>query len=191
MFEHCKWVQDQMSDYQKPWAIAGGWAIDLHAGRETREHSDIEIAIFRDDQQELKQALHTWKFKKVLKGNLEHWNGEKLQLPVHELHGSNGQEEIEVLLNEVTKNDEWIFRRDPSISFPANKLIKQSVHGLPYLHPTIVLLYKAKQMREKDHQDFLTIKDSLLDWERTWLSQALVVHQPGHVWLKQIGGSHV
>ena len=28
-----------------PWYVAGGWAIDLFIGRQTREHGDLEIAI--------------------------------------------------------------------------------------------------------------------------------------------------
>ena len=32
-----------------PWAVAGGWAIDLHLGRQTREHGDLEVAIPRAD----------------------------------------------------------------------------------------------------------------------------------------------
>ncbi|WP_445326865.1 nucleotidyltransferase domain-containing protein [Solibacillus sp. FSL W7-1464] len=35
--------------------IAGGWAIDLLIGKETREHKDI--AIFRKDQLNLKAYL--------------------------------------------------------------------------------------------------------------------------------------
>lgn len=176
-----------MSGYQKPWAIAGGWAIDLHLGRQTRLHSDIEIAIFRKDQLDLKQYLHTWKFRKVVEGRFEHWNGEALNLPLHELHGSNGHEEIEVLLNEV-EHAKWIFRRNSGISFPANKLIQQSSYGIPYIHPAVVLLYKAKQIREKDHHDFLAVKEYLEEWERQWLCQALMVHQPDHRWTVLLGG---
>src|SRR5262245_287014 len=32
------------------WAIAGGWAIDLWLGRQTREHHDVEVVVLRDDQ---------------------------------------------------------------------------------------------------------------------------------------------
>jgi hypothetical protein len=28
-----------------PWAVAGGWALDLFRGEVTREHSDLEIAV--------------------------------------------------------------------------------------------------------------------------------------------------
>ena len=29
-----------------PWAVAGGWAIDLVLGHETREHADLDLAIW-------------------------------------------------------------------------------------------------------------------------------------------------
>jgi hypothetical protein len=39
-----------MIDFDRPWCIAGGWAIDLAVGHATRQHKDVEIAIFREDQ---------------------------------------------------------------------------------------------------------------------------------------------
>ena len=34
-----------LSDFRRPWMIAGGWAIDLFLRRVTREHEDVDIAI--------------------------------------------------------------------------------------------------------------------------------------------------
>jgi len=48
-------VERLMQGFRPPWAIAGGWAIDLYLGRVTRRHKDVEIAIFRGDQ----RTLHT------------------------------------------------------------------------------------------------------------------------------------
>ncbi|MGM7683701.1 nucleotidyltransferase domain-containing protein [Cytobacillus sp. Hm23] len=48
-FEQCNRVNVLMSSYNKPWFIAGGWAIDLFIGKQTRPHHDLEIAIFRKD----------------------------------------------------------------------------------------------------------------------------------------------
>ena len=31
-----------------PWYVAGGWAVDLHLGRPTREHEDLEIGVPRE-----------------------------------------------------------------------------------------------------------------------------------------------
>ena len=57
MFSTCIKVNEWMSEFNGSWGIAGGWAIDLFIGKETRLHSDIEVALLREDQQGLKKAL--------------------------------------------------------------------------------------------------------------------------------------
>ena len=37
--------------------LFGGWAVDFHAGRVTREHGDIDIAIWSDDRARLAELL--------------------------------------------------------------------------------------------------------------------------------------
>lgn len=32
------------------WGIAGGWALDLHLGKQSRAHDDIDVIILRDEQ---------------------------------------------------------------------------------------------------------------------------------------------
>lgn len=53
-FEQCQSITSLMAGFNKTWGIAGGWAIDLFIGKETREHKDIEIAVFRKNQLYLK-----------------------------------------------------------------------------------------------------------------------------------------
>ncbi|MBP2242833.1 hypothetical protein J2Z40_003414 [Cytobacillus eiseniae] len=48
-FEQCRRINKLMENFNWSWFIAGGWAIDLHIGKESRIHKDIEIAIFRKD----------------------------------------------------------------------------------------------------------------------------------------------
>lgn len=95
-------------------------------------------------------------------GEFYDWRNEFLELPIHELHATNklSGERMEVLLNETVEND-WKFRRDLRIHAPLNSIWSVSETGIPYLNPEIVLLYKAKNTREKDHQDFFIIKDLL------------------------------
>ena len=38
-------------------AVAGGWAIDLWLGEQTRDHHDIEVVVRRCDQHRLHAAL--------------------------------------------------------------------------------------------------------------------------------------
>ena len=103
MFSTCRKVNEWMSEFNGQWGIAGGWAIDIFIGKETRLHSDIEIALFREDQHVLKKALPDWSFEKVEKGELISWKEEWLELPVHEIHGVHKHEgeRLEVLLNEM------------------------------------------------------------------------------------------
>lgn len=51
-------VVDLMSGLQVPWWIAGGWAIDLFLGRQTRAHGDTDVLIRRDDQLRSPEASH-------------------------------------------------------------------------------------------------------------------------------------
>ncbi len=180
-------VNEWMSRFDGQWGIAGGWAIDLFLGKESRLHSDIEVAIFREDQHVLKMALSGWSFEKVVKGELISWKEEWLELPVQEIHGVHKQagERLEVLLNE-TREGKWIFRRESSISFPESSLFLDSNEGVPYLHPAVVLLYKAKNAREKDHADFYAVKDLLKMEDKEWLCKALQVHVPGHLWILEL-----
>ena len=46
-----------MRDFHAPWGIAGGWALDLFAGSESRIHSDVDIAILRADRRQLRSPL--------------------------------------------------------------------------------------------------------------------------------------
>jgi hypothetical protein len=53
---------------------------------------------------------------------------------------------------------------------------------IPYLVPEIVLLYKAKNVRENDERDFEAALPSLSTEQKTWMRRALDVVHPGHAW---------
>ncbi|ARI78874.1 nucleotidyltransferase domain-containing protein [Halobacillus mangrovi] len=187
MFEPCMKVKKLMRTYPGKWMIAGGWAIDLHIGEETRDHNDLEVAIFRDEQPYLQDLLKGWEVQVVSNGQLVAWDFEKsLEPPLHEIHASFfGKEAVEFLLNE-RRHGKWRFRRDTKISFPLSSMNLQSEYGIPYLNPEIVLLYKAKQTQEKDHQDFHYVFPFLNEHQKEWLKQALMHHQPEHQWLEKL-----
>jgi len=42
-------VRELMHEYPRAWWVAGGWAIDLHLGHQSRAHQDIDIAVLRRD----------------------------------------------------------------------------------------------------------------------------------------------
>ncbi|MDX8361528.1 nucleotidyltransferase domain-containing protein [Cytobacillus sp. IB215316] len=185
-FEQCNRVNVLMSSYNKPWFIAGGWAIDLFIGKQTRPHDDLEIAIFRKDQLHLKDYFQDWEFNKVSNGTLYRWEKELLQLPIHEIHAEhkyNDQQQLEILLNEAD-NDKWLFRRDALITHPVESIWSYSASRIPFLNPQIVLLYKVKNTREKDHQDFFAALPNLNENQKEWLRHAIQIHSPEHTWLE-------
>jgi hypothetical protein len=47
-----------LRDHGVVYWLFGGWAVDFHAGRVTREHDDIDIAIWSDDRARVATLLH-------------------------------------------------------------------------------------------------------------------------------------
>lgn len=189
MFDEPLKVLRLMQNFKSDWFVAGGWAIDLCIGKETRHHEDIEIAIFRKDQFALQNNLEGWVLKKAVNGTLLEWKpGERLELPVHEIHCFKQLDEeptFEVLLNE-TDGNEWLFRRNDEVTMPLSKLSLTSKLGMKFLRPEIVLLYKSKNSRPKDEQDFEIVCKHLGIESKEWLKKALSICYTEHRWLQKL-----
>ena len=189
MFDVPLQVWSVMRDFKPDWFIAGGWAIDLYLGQVTRQHDDIEIAIFRQDQIALQNYLNGWVLKKAVNGELSDWNrGERLELPTHEIHCFNVADEpqfLEVLLNE-NDSGKWLFRRNVKITKPLSKLSLTSNLGIKFLRPEVILLYKSKNPRHKDEQDFEVVVEHLDIESKEWLKNALTVCYSEHHWLQRL-----
>jgi len=182
-------LQELLKSFRCSWFVVGGWAIDLFLGHQSRAHKDLEIGISRSNQTDLKSYLRSRKFMKVAEGELSPWiDGEWLESPVHEIHARSEQEqpyEVEILLQNETER-QWIFRRNASIRADKSSIVLSSADGVPYLSPEIVLLYKAKQPRDKDEADFASVRDRLGHERRLWLRAAVETCHPGHSWLAQL-----
>jgi len=185
-------LMEIMSGYNKLWAVTGGWGIDLFLNRVTREHNDIEIAIYRKEQLILQRYLHLWDLKKCIPHSdeiPEKWKaGEYLELPVHEILAQKEDEELskfEILFNENDKSN-WLYRRNPEINLKKHDVIRKSVSGIPILNPVIVLLYKSKNPEEKDNMDFKHCCLRLNPKDKHWLKASIKFLYPAHPWLKNL-----
>lgn len=187
MFDAPRQIAAVMENFASDWFVAGGWAIDLFVGRETRLHADIEIAVFRRDQTAVQKHFADWRLLKAAGGNLSAWNaGDFLELPVHAIHCFNERAEpnfLEILLNEADERN-WIFRRDERITRPLAETSLTLDAGIRFLRPEIVLLYKSKNPRPKDEQDFETAVGLLGAESRAWLKNSLAITDAEHHWLK-------
>ena len=175
-------VIDTLAAYRGQWAIAGGWAIDLFLGRTTRPHADVDVAVFRDEQAELRATFPQFEFRLAIDGELVDWErGHALELPLHEDSRSNAVCTIEFLLND-RRDDHWAHRRDPRVERPLSRAIVHST-SCPILAPEIVLLYKSKEPRSTDDADLTNAIPHLPTEARAWLAAALGLSAPGHPWI--------
>ena len=183
-------VRDRLRELSARWWIAGGWALDLFIGRATRAHTDIEIAVFRDDLAAVRRALAGWELFVAESGAFTPWReGEPLPKSAHELWcRERGHQawQLEILVEERS-GDRWTYRRDPDIGVRANDLGRVTADGIPYVRPEIQLLYKSKDARPVDESDFITVLPRLDPAQRAFLSAALWTTAPGHRWLQRLG----
>ncbi|WP_435358111.1 nucleotidyltransferase domain-containing protein [Haloarchaeobius sp. DFWS5] len=184
-------VADRMRAFDRPWAIAGGWALDCFLDEQSRDHGDVEIAVFRADQHALREYLSEWSFEVVVpgEGRREPWaEGETLELPRHELHAETEDFELhslECLLNEH-EDGEWIFRRDPRVTRSLDDFVQVSETGIPHLAPEIVLLYKLPIFGPHDEADFQRVAPEVAPEQRDWLRDSIQSVDPGHHWLSSL-----
>ena len=73
-------VAELLSGLKVPWWIAGGCAIDLFVGRQTRSHGDTDVLIQREDQLEVQAHLSDWDLHRANYPGLVPWKeGEYLK----------------------------------------------------------------------------------------------------------------
>ena len=194
---------DVMSTFDAPWALAGGWAVDAWLGRVTRDHEDVDIAVF--DQQPLFEHLAGWQLigheqAEVTQSGADLWDGHPLALPAH-IHGrppelsgplperfdDSGMRVLfpedgfwlDIQLGERSDGD-WVLNREPRVAVPLAGCIRQSGWGLPTVAPEVILFLKAtlyvgtkNHLRPHDEADFLALLPLLSEGQREWLREAV------------------
>jgi hypothetical protein len=162
-----------LGPFDGPWWIAGGVAIDLFLGTVTREHHDLDIAVFRDHWPAVSAALPGWDFRV---GTNEVWARRSV----------DGPWLVEFLL-EDRDGSEWVYRRDRQVTLPVTEVGMVTEQGIPYERPEVVLLYKAKYGEEPRHEaDLVAALPKMGIGPRAWLVGALDVAHPGHPWIERV-----
>ena len=171
-----------------PWGVTAGWALELFVGESWRAHEDLEIAIPDEGFETAHAAL----------AELEFWVpvGDRRLRPLeHEpapaSHQTWGLDRVERVwrldvFREPSDGGTWICRRDTSIRLPYADLLERTPDGVPFVRPEVVLLFKAKRVREKDAADFEAVSPLLGRARREWLRGALLRVHPAHAWLDRL-----
>ncbi|MGH2610300.1 MAG: nucleotidyltransferase domain-containing protein, partial [Tepidiformaceae bacterium] len=189
-----------MEMFSAPWALCGGWAIDAWLGRETREHGDVDLCVFVQDQRALFEHLSGWQLLAhdatwTPKENDEWWDGRALLNQPSHIHGrppdrsgpvpADGIATIEdgfwldIQIADRSRND-WLISRDPLISMPLREAVATSPWGLPTVVPEVLLAFKARDLRRRDRLDFEALLPRLDQQQRDWLRDAISLM--GHPW---------
>jgi hypothetical protein len=189
------WTPDEAAEALEgvtaPWAVAGGWALDLWQGEKTREHEDIEITVPAPFFPEVQARLEARGLK--LFSNV---NGEVTALGPGEARGPEGFQTwvtdqdarawVLDIFREPGDAETWIYRRTGELSAPRAWANGRTAAGIPFVAPQIVLLFKAKPMRDKDLADFARIVPMLPAEDRNWLAASISIIHPGHPWIERL-----
>jgi hypothetical protein len=190
-----------LAAFPRPWWVAGGWALDLWVGgAPSRPHEDLELGLFRADQEALRAHLAGWALDKAVDGPAGRgvwapWPaGERLELPVFQVLARRPAgapaglpAELEFFLNDAV-DGAWVFRRDPAVRVPLARLTVAAPGGVRVLAPEVQLLHKARHHRPKDEHDFTRVVPRLGAARRAWLRAQLARCHPGDPWLAQLAG---
>jgi hypothetical protein len=185
-----------MESFPGTWALCGGWAVDAWIGHATREHHDVEVAIFQEDQRAVFDLLAGWRLlghdDAVADDCSDPWDGRRLDLPAHVHARAPDGFEAEVYLNERA-DGHWVLRRTPFRSLPLVRAISRSPWGIPTVAPEIVLYYKAlqpmwrdqprKPPRPHDEHDLQMLRPILTASQRAWLLDAIASVDANHPWV--------
>jgi hypothetical protein len=177
---------DWLSSLTAPWWVAGGWALDLFLGQQTREHGDLDVGVLRRDSMQLLNVLSSWECYEAKGGVLLRLQaGTAPRADVNSLWCrplGTDLWKMEILLD-AADQEFWVFRRNAEIRRPLAEVIRRNPNGIPYLAPEVQLLYKARSMRPRDQVDFEQVAPRLGSAARAWLKESLAKTDPVHAWI--------
>lgn len=197
-----------LEGYRGEWYICGGWAVDLLLGKETRPHLDVDVAVFQHEQRDLHEHLSGWSAlghdDAVSETCPDQWDGRELSVPAH-IHaniGSMAGTELDIQINTRVGRD-WLLCENPRVTLPHEEcVVDPEAWGVPMVSAAVVLYFKAaargwrgglpapaSTLRDHDQADFDGLLPTLTQLQRTWLYQAISVHDADHPWLQRLARS--
>ncbi|MGW5938062.1 nucleotidyltransferase domain-containing protein [Streptomyces celluloflavus] len=181
-------VAERLAGVSVPWCVVAGWALDLFRGGQSRPHGDLEIAVPAAGFAEIRDRFPEYAFDAVGSGRVWAGAGAEALAATHQTwlrDPVSGQFLFDVF-REPHEGGTWICRRDGTLRLPYDTITERTADGIPYLVPELVLLFKAKAARPKDHADFDGVLPLLSRERRDVLSGWLTRVHPEHPWLAKL-----
>ncbi|MDP9840133.1 hypothetical protein J2T09_004913 [Neorhizobium huautlense] len=92
-----------------PWYVAGGWALDLWHGYQTRDHEDLEFCVLSEDVDLYRMVLCELEFFQVLNGATAHLAPATTPLPnVSQIWGADLDNQcwrVDMMIEQGTLDD--------------------------------------------------------------------------------------
>ncbi len=175
-------VVDLLADAPFRWWISGGRALALHLGETWRPHEDTDVGVARSDAPAVHRHLRGWDLHVAAAGVLSPWDGRPLDPAASEnnvwVRRRPGEPwALDLTIGDGT-DDEWVYRRDPSLRLPWGEAVLRTSDGVPYLAPELQLLYKSRAVRPKDQADAERVIACLEGPRCAWLAAALPADHP-------------
>lgn len=125
---HPQVVAQRLAGVTAPWYVAGGWAIDLFRGEQSREHEDLEIAVPAGRFAEIAERLEDCEFYGVDAGRIVPLDAERMRTS-HQTWAMSLATRRWCLdvFREPHDGDVWICRRDEEIRRPYAEIIEHDV----------------------------------------------------------------
>ena len=190
-------LQTLLADFTSPWAVCGGYALEIFAGKPIRPHGDIDLCLPESARAEvitflLAQGWRIYEYRgmgkvKPLSSPTDSESGRNLMA----LRDGCGPvtffpcEEEGLLYHRFTPGMTELNFLDLLFS-PEMPRICHSASGLPIIAPEKALLYKAAQPEGESAQlDFAAVYPLLDSDQKAWLCAELTARYPGgHPWNK-------
>lgn len=184
------WTPGQLAEglagVDLPWYVVGGWALDLWRCGQTRVHEDLEFCVLAAHVPVFLRHFSTFEFWAAVEGRLvpladapvgakQYWAFDPVA----------GRWRFDMMV-EAGDLDRWVYKRDPGLTEARDGMVWRTAEGVAYLSPAAVLLFKAKQCRDKDQEDFDRFAPELSEADRDWLRRQLLRMHPGHPWLGRL-----
>jgi hypothetical protein len=183
-------IADLMRGADFFWCLAGGLAIERVVGLFYRAHDDSDIVVLRPQLAAVQRHLDGWHLAAAdPPGLLRRWEpGERLPWRVHDVwaHRADARAwELQLMIQEAD-GDCWYYRRDDRVNGRIDDLAGV-VGGVPCLRMDLQLLYKSRNARLKDDEDFLRLAPVLPATQRATLLEWLRLTNPnGHQWIEAL-----
>ncbi|MDJ0952499.1 MAG: hypothetical protein QNJ81_02350 [Acidimicrobiia bacterium] len=168
------------------WWLSGGHALEMHVGHSWREHEDTDLGLVRGEVDVVFEWFAGWSLAVAARGTVSEWDGRPLADGENNIWARRRDEwEIDLTIGDGT-DDEWVYRRDPTVRRPWRNAVLYNRDGVPYLAPDVQLLFKSKAVRPKDDVDAGRVIPALSWTEKAFLRDNLAAD---HVWQRLLAAA--